>query len=139
MQRRAGSRRMPEHRVQANIVRSLRGRGYVVMVCGTRARPARGFTCQTPGLPDLYVLPPTCKQGAWFAFEVKAEGGRVRPAQLALIRRRAVHVVHNTGEALAILERHARRRVALTTPCPACQEPIAGSKCMNCGYWRPAA
>jgi hypothetical protein len=87
-----------EKREQAGIVQLLRTFGWSVYVLGTR-RP--GFarcgcgrsvaqyqgTCQTPGIPDIYALPPGAggespdahETGVWI--ECKAEGGRLRPEQ----------------------------------------------------------
>ena len=70
---------------QANIVQLLRSIGSAVYVLGTR-RPRGEYqgTCQTPGIPDLFVFLPTlgnvCRS-VWI--EVKAADGRLSDAQTA--------------------------------------------------------
>jgi len=73
-------RRQPERAEQQAIVRLLRTLGCAVYVLGTtRPRGDYGGTCQTPGMPDLYVFLP---HGAALWIEVKAPKGRPRPEQL---------------------------------------------------------
>lgn len=76
---------------QQHIVQLIRSIGGSVYVLGTRRK--RGDfqgTCQTPGIPDLYVfLPASPRPGPDGAYssacalwvEVKAAGGRARPEQ----------------------------------------------------------
>lgn len=77
--------RIPEKHVQRQIVCLLERIGAKVYVLGT-TRPRGDYpgTMQTPGVPDLYVfLPETPQQWRGLAvwIEVKAKGGRLRPAQ----------------------------------------------------------
>ncbi len=74
--------RVPEKAVQQQIVTLLRTVGCAVSVLGTR-RPRGEYqgTCQSPGLPDVWAWLPRGIGGLWV--EVKAEGGRLRPAQAA--------------------------------------------------------
>ena len=85
--------RVAERVEQAHIVQLLRSLGAAVYVLGTvRRRGDYPGTMQTPGLPDLYVvLPParlpatrpTLRGHSPLWVEVKAQGGRLRPAQVA--------------------------------------------------------
>lgn len=94
--------RLSEKREQQHIVQALRAVGATVYVLGTvhRGEPGSMTTRQTPGLPDLCVHLPDAPKGRvpdmdrWVAgvelspcaahqlwIEVKAQGGRLRPAQ----------------------------------------------------------
>lgn len=77
--------RLPEKAEQARIVQLLRAMGAAVYVLGhpspSDGRQFRG-TGQTPGIPDLCCFLPrrgTMRLQLWI--EVKAAGGRLRPAQ----------------------------------------------------------
>lgn len=109
--------RIPEKQVQASIVQLLRTVGGAVYIMGTR-RPRGDYhgTCQTPGLPDLLCfLPPRTRQRWVLLFvEVKAQGGRLRPAQRdfreCCINADAAHVVGDLDAVIAWLhnERYLR-------------------------------
>jgi hypothetical protein len=101
------TRRPPVQRekvVQAQLVNFLRSISAQVYVLGTR-RPRGDFhgTCQTPGVPDLWVFLPPARMaaheertGLWI--EVKAPGGRRSPDQTAFaIRCAAAHVPYVCG------------------------------------------
>lgn len=77
--------RVSERQEQTAIVKLLRSLGGQVYVIGT-VRPTGDFhgTCQTPGIPDLLCfLPPLQRMHLprLVFIEVKAAGGRMRPAQ----------------------------------------------------------
>lgn len=78
-------RRVSERTEQANIVALLKRVGADVYVLGTvRRRGDHQGTMQSPGLPDLYAFVPSprapgLRSTVWI--EVKANGGRLRPAQ----------------------------------------------------------
>jgi hypothetical protein len=78
-------RRTPERTEQAEIVKLLRMLGASVYVLGTTRRKGdHPGTMQTPGIPDLWVVFPSTRQGLeWTALwiEVKAEKGRLSRAQ----------------------------------------------------------
>lgn len=67
---------------QANGLNLLRSVGASVYVLGTRRRrdDYQG-TMQTPGIPDVWFFLPSVSRCGWW--EVKAEGGRLSPAQRA--------------------------------------------------------
>jgi hypothetical protein len=68
---------------QAAIVRLLRTLGATVYVLGTvRRKGDHPGTMQTPGICDvLAFLPTSLRTNMVLAIEVKAHGGRLRPAQ----------------------------------------------------------
>lgn len=78
-------RRRPERREQEAIARLLRSLGAMVYVLGTvRRRGDYPGTMQSPGLPDLLAfvpVPPDRRLRRFLSVEVKAPGGRLRPAQ----------------------------------------------------------
>ena len=76
--------RVPENVVQQHIVTLLRTLGAKVYVLGTRrGRGERDHgTHQTPGLPDLLAFLPRLNRRRQVWIEVKAVGGRLRPAQV---------------------------------------------------------
>jgi len=122
--------RVPERIVQRQVVHLLRSVGGQVYVIGTtRPKGDRPGTMQTPGIPDLYVLLPdapwrttpdsggfatagsksqTCAHGLWV--EVKATGGRLRPAQAEFARlcvqAGCPHVVGGVDAVLTYLQDH---------------------------------
>lgn len=118
------SRRQPEKREQAAIVRLLRTLGARVWVLGTRRRRTDyPGTMQSPGLPDLIVSLPRGRQGCSarrvvasstpavrLEIEVKARGGRLSPAQREY-RQHALacgvaHVVGGLDDVIAWLIEH---------------------------------
>ena len=75
--------KVPEKVEQANIVALLRSIGAKVVVYGTR-RPKGDYpgTRQTPGAADLEAFLPLSRgMREFMKIEVKAEGGRLSPAQ----------------------------------------------------------
>ena len=72
--------RVPEKRVQADIVQLLRQLGFRVWTLGTVRRAGdHPGTMQSPGLPDLLAF----GHGHLLCVEVKARGGQLRPSQAA--------------------------------------------------------
>jgi hypothetical protein len=77
-------RQHPERREQAAIVQLLRAIGGQVYIIGTvRRKTDFQGTCQTAGLPDLvcFLYRPRKDTAVQLWIEVKAKGGRLRPAQ----------------------------------------------------------
>ena len=103
--------RVPEKQVQSAIVKLLRSLGAKVYVLGhpspNDGRTFRG-TAQTPGLPDLLVY--LGKGLDELTVEVKARGGKLRPAQVEFeyLRRNAGqdHLVGGVDEVVAWLTAH---------------------------------
>ena len=96
--------RVPESLVQWQIVRLLRSLGAAVYVLGTvRRKGDYQGTNQTPGISDLCVF----LRGRQLWIEVKAEGGRLSPAQRAFQAQchtcGVAHVVGGVSEVLAWL------------------------------------
>lgn len=77
-------RQQPEKAEQAGIVQLLESIGAKVYVIGTRRRKSdfQG-TMMSPGIPDLvaFVYRPMNNTAIQLWIEVKAKGGRLRPAQ----------------------------------------------------------
>lgn len=109
-------RRQPESVEQAHGVQLLRSLGGRVYVSGTRRR--RGDyqgTMQSEGIPDVeaFLPPPPAERSdlaaLWILlkWEVKAEGGRLRPEQAdyrdLCIRARIAHVVGRLDDLIAWL------------------------------------
>jgi hypothetical protein len=96
--------RVPEKTVQADVQRLLLMLGFRVRVLGTtRPRGDHPGTCQSPGLPDLICF----GRGRCLMVEVKARGGRLRPAQAAFrndcLAAGVAHVTGGVDEVLAWL------------------------------------
>jgi hypothetical protein len=96
---------VPESSLQQHGTVLLRSLGASVYVIGTR-RPKGDYqgTRQTPGIPDVYaVLPPPLLNAAQTSavalwWEVKAQGGRLRPEQATFeINSRRANVAHVVG------------------------------------------
>jgi hypothetical protein len=89
-----------EREIQASIVQGLRLLGFIVFQTGTYRADLSG---NDPGLADLIVCNP--KRGnVWQFLECKRVGGRVRPAQAALVAAGVSSIVRNLDEALEVLE-----------------------------------
>jgi hypothetical protein len=114
--------RVPEKAVQAQIRAALLSIGAKVYTIGRAPRRDAVYhgTGQTPGIPDLYVLLPDspvgglqgrmqrCAHGLWI--EVKAKGGRLRPAQADFAQfcgdAGIPHLVGGLDDVLAYLAEH---------------------------------
>lgn len=100
--------RIPERIVQRQIVALLRSLGGLVWVLGT-SRPrtdSHHGTCQTPGIGDVYAIFPRARRSLWV--EVKAAGGKLRPAQVefqsACLHVGQPHIVGGVDEVLGWLQ-----------------------------------
>lgn len=82
--------RVPEKAEQAHGVQLLRTLGATVYVLGTRrGRGDYQGTCQTPGICDVFAFLPArgpLVRRVLLAWECKAVGGRLSPAQLVFQR-----------------------------------------------------
>jgi hypothetical protein len=98
-----------EKQIQQSIVEGLRLMGYVVLETGQRRSDLAGNTI---GLPDVFCTRPEWRTrngtGFWIALEMKKPGGRVRPAQAALVAAGVSAIVRNLDEALEVLEGERR-------------------------------
>jgi len=120
--------RVPEKAVQADCVTLLRWFGFHVIVLGTvRPQGDHPGTRQSPGAPDLIAI----GHGRCLMVEVKARGGRLRPAQM-VFRQRCLeadvsHVVGGVDDLIAWLQAEGvRRPLALSTLAAAADVPEEG-------------
>lgn len=103
--------RVSEKKEQAAIVKLLCSLGATVYVIGTvRAKGDHPGTRQTPGIPDIFawIGRDGCTWPLWI--EVKARGGRLRPAQaefkMLADHAQNYHIVGGCDDVIAWLQDH---------------------------------
>lgn len=99
-----------ESETQRAIVEALRYSGYLVLTTDRHRKGGGGGPDGiSRGLPDLLVWEP--ERAGWMGLEVKRpSGGRLSPAQRALVDLGCVTVVRSVEEALAAMEQRKEGR-----------------------------
>ena len=86
-----------EARVVTEIQRAIEAAGGTYLRCGQRNARGAG---NTVGAPDLFLRLRTWVPNVWIGVEVKAPGGRARPAQAALADINAIVIVDTVEDAM---------------------------------------